>query len=347
MNYGKTTSAAMTSGTMTNAAMTNGSMGNRDQVTQWIGTHNWQDIDTAVDNENQLKVAARFLSPYPLPGATSALRGIINANKSPILSIQQSDMMPLIEIGVQFSLTNAQVNDEAQSQMGVTLTHRAGALEALAEDIVLFRGNDGLTDPVFQFVQTDGSDAGKGLVNSAPPDQVIQVFPVEVADDRTQNRYEENTFAAIADAFARLQKAHYGRCAVVLHTNVYADTYAALPTTLAVPAERIKGLVSEHFYVSSALLPFTGVVVAIDGDTMDLVIGQAPFTEFTQVNNSQWIFRLYERFGLRLKDPTAVVRLEFQKEKKPETGGESEEQSQGETKNAVGLANSSPVDAKR
>jgi len=225
---------------------------------------------------------------------------------------------------------------------------------------LLFQGETGLGDPVFQTqtVQTDGSDAGTGLVFAPlPTDQVIPVFPVEVADDPNKNRYEENTFAAVADAFARLHKTHYGRCAVVLHTNVYADTYAALPTTLAVPAERIKGLVSEHFYGSSplppftttpvnggqmlvsehfygssALPPFTGVVVAIDGDTMDLVTGQAPFTEFTQVNNSQWIFRLYERIGLRLKDPTAVVRLEFQKEKKPETGGESKEHSQGETK---------------
>ena len=285
MNYSNMTSAAMTSGTMTN-----GSMGNRDQVTQWQGTQNWDDIDKAVDDENQLKVAARFLPPCPLPGATSALRGIISGNNNAILSIQQSDMMPLIEIGVQFALTNAQMKDQAQSKMGITLTYRAGALLALAEDLVLFQGDTGLGDPVFQTqtVQTDGSDAGTGLVFAPlPKDQVIPVFPVKVADDPNQNRYEENTFAAVADAFARLHKTHYGRCAVVLHTNVYADTYAALPTTLAVPAERIKGLVSEHFYVSSALPPFTGVVVAIDGDTMDLVTGQAPFTEFTQVNNSQ------------------------------------------------------------
>jgi uncharacterized linocin/CFP29 family protein len=309
-----TTNATMTSGSMSNGNM---GMGNRDQVTQWQGTHNWDDIDKAVDDENQLKVAARFLPPCPLPGATSALRGIINGNNNAILSIQQSDMMPLIEIGVQFALTNAQMKDEAQSKMGGTLTHRAGSLLALAEDLVLFQGDTGLGDSVFQTVQTDGSDAGTGLVfASLPKDQVIPVFPTEVADDPSQNKYGENTFAAVADAFARLQKTHYGRCAVVLHTNVYADTYAALPTTLAVPAERIKGLVSEHFYVSSALPPFTGVVVAIDGDTMDLVTGQAPFTEFTQVNNSQWIFRLYERIGLRLKDPTAVVRLEFQLKKK-------------------------------
>ena len=81
------------------------------------------------------------------------------------------------------------------------------------------------------------------------------------------------------------------------------------------PAERIRGLVSDYYYVSSALPAFTGIVVAIDGDTMDVVTGQDPCTEFTQVNNSQWIFRLYERIGLRLKDPTAVIRLEFQKEK--------------------------------
>ncbi len=287
--------------------------GNRNQVTQWQGTHNWDEIDRAVDDENQLKVAARFLPPYPLPGATSAPHGIINPKTSPILSIQQSDTIPLIEMGVQFALTEAQVDDEANSHMGVTLAHRAGAFLDLAEDLVIFQGKDGLKDPVFQTVQTDGSDAGTGLVFAPPKEQVIPVFPVEVdPTDPNQNRYGENTFGAVALAFALLQKTHYGRCALVLHTNVYADTYAALPETLAVPAERIKGLVSDHFYVSSALPPFTGILVAIDGDTMDLVVGQAPLTTFTQVSNSQYLFRLYERIALRLKDPTAVVRLEFQ-----------------------------------
>jgi uncharacterized linocin/CFP29 family protein len=288
-------------------------LGNRNQITQWQGTQNWDEIDKAVDDENQLKVAARFLPPYPLPGATSAPRSVVNPKTSPILSIQQSDMIPLIEMGVQFALTEAQVDEEVNTHTGVTLAHRAGALLDLAEDLVIFQGNTGLTDPVFQIVQTDGSDAGTGLVFTPPADQVIPVFPVEVdPSDPTQNRYGENTFGAVARAFALLQKTHYGRCALVLHTNVYSDTYAALPETLAVPAERIKGLVSDHFYVSSALPPFTGILVAIDGDTMDLVVGQAPLTTFTQVSNSQYLFRLYERMALRVKDPTAVVRLEFQ-----------------------------------
>lgn len=295
--------------------------GNRNQVTQWQGTHNWDEIDKAVDDENQLKVAARFLPPYPLPGATSAPRSIVSPKTSPILSIPQSDTIPLIEMGVQFALTEAQVDDETNTHTGGTLAHRAGALLDLAEDLVIFQGNAGLEDPVFQIVQTDGSDAGTGLVNaSLPKDQVIPVFPVEVDSvDHNQNRYGENTFGAVAQAFALLQKTHYGRFVLVLHTNVYADTYAALPETLAVPAERLKGLVSDYFYVSSALPPFTGILVAIDGDTMDLAVGQAPITTFTQVSNSQYLFRLYERIALRLKDPTAVVRLEFQQKAKDTT----------------------------
>jgi uncharacterized linocin/CFP29 family protein len=302
--------------------------GNRNQVTQWQGTQNWDEIDRAVDDENQLKVAARFLPPYPLPGATSVPRSNINPRTSPILSIQQSDTIPLIEMGVQFALTEAQVDYEMNTHTAVTLAHRAGALLDLAEDLVIFQGNTGLGDPVFQIVQTDGSDAGTGLVFSPPEDQIIPVFPIEVDnEDPNRNRYGENTFGAVAQAFALLQKTHYGRCSLVLHTNVYADTYAALPETLAVPAERLKALVSDHFYVSSALPPFTGILVAIDGDTMDLVVGQAPITTFTQVSNSQYLFRLYERLALRLKDPTAVVRFEFQKQAKNTT--ESKEEPHG------------------
>jgi uncharacterized linocin/CFP29 family protein len=338
MNYPRMTSTAITTTGMTNAAIANGSMGNRNQVMQWQGTQNWDGIDKAVDDENQTKVAARFLPPYPLPGETTAQRSatkFINVNGSQILTIPQSDPLSMIEISVQFALTVPQVSDEAQSQLGVTLAHQAGSLLALAEDLVIFQGNTGLGDPVFQIVQTDGSDAGTGLVFVVPQNQAIPVFPVEVVNpaDPTQNRYGENTFAAIAEAFALLQRRHYGRCAVVLHTNVYADTYAALPDTLAYPAERIRGLVSEQYYVSSALPAFRGIVVAIDGDTMDLVIGQDPYTEFTQVSGSQWIFRLYERFALRVKDPTAVVRLEFQLDKQSPKVQQDQTQKKG---NAVG-----------
>src|SRR2546423_7854128 len=89
MNYGKMTSGTTANGAMTNSAMANGSMGNRDQLKDWAGTQNWDGIDAAVDCQKKLKVAAQFLAPYPLPGATSAPRSIIDPKTSPILSIKQ------------------------------------------------------------------------------------------------------------------------------------------------------------------------------------------------------------------------------------------------------------------
>jgi hypothetical protein len=51
---------------------------------------------------------------------------------------------------------------------------------------------------------------------------------------------------------------------------------------------------------------------------MDLVMAQPPKTEVLQQEKSgEWLFRVYERFALRLKDTTAVIRLNFLNEKKP------------------------------
>lgn len=90
------------------------------------------------------------------------------------------------------------------------------------------------------------------------------------------------------------------------------------------PADRIKGLVADRFY-STSTLPndFTGqratlntpqgLLVALDGNTMDLVMDMDPITEFMQVDcDGLYCFRVFERFALRLKDFKAVVRLEFQ-----------------------------------
>jgi uncharacterized linocin/CFP29 family protein len=319
MNYGKMTSATTANGAMTNSAMANGSMGNRDQLKDWAGTQNWDGIDAAVDCQNELKVARKFIDPHPLPGATSAPRSIIDPKTSPILTIKQSDPMPLIEIKVQFALTQAQVRDEVNAPMAATLANRAGTLLALAEDLLIFQGDKALDTPLFQTkaVDTDATPPFIGLVDAAPADQVIPVYPVEVDPaDLTKNRYGENTFAAVAQAYALLQKTHYGRCALVLHTNVYADTYSALPTTLAVPAERIIGLVPNQFHSSSALPPFTGILVAIDGETMDLVVGQGPFPDYQKLDNNLHFFLHSECFALRLKETTAVVRLDFQPKKK-------------------------------
>jgi hypothetical protein len=78
------------------------------------------------------------------------------------------------------------------------------------------------------------------------------------------------------------------------------------------PADRIRPLVTLGFYGTGTLAPSTGVLVSVGGNTMDLVAGVDPITEFLQLDpDGLYRFRIFERFIVRVKDRTGIVRLEF------------------------------------
>jgi Encapsulating protein for peroxidase len=216
----------------------------------------------------------------------------------------------------------------------VTLAINAANRLSRAEDLLIFQGDAGIANPLFQSQAVNIRNAKKADYKVAPPfpiagllpaepDQQIPVEPTEPSSDPLQNRYGENTFGAVAKGYSRLHNTHYGRQALVLPTSIYADTYAPLRTTLIMPADRIKGLVEDRFYGTSSLpdqfdadegrsTP-EGVLVALDGNTMDLVIGMDAITAFMQIDGEGlYRFRVFERFTLRLKDRKAVVELDFQ-----------------------------------
>jgi hypothetical protein len=152
-------------------------------------------------------------------------------------------------------------------------------------------------------------------------------------------KYVENTVGAIDTAYSLLQAAgHYGPYAAILYYYPYADSYAPLPTTLILPSDRIRPLMTEGYFGTGSLpgipnpvsppaagplptipnptFPPTqsmGLVVSTGGNSMDVVVGQDPVTAFSQLDpNGNYLFRVLTRFALRLKDPSAVIRLEFQ-----------------------------------
>jgi len=172
------------------------------------------------------------------------------------------------------------------------------------------------------------------LGNAAfPAAQVVTVNP-RVAN----GPYQDRTVAAIAQAFAILQgNGQYGPYALVLQTNPFADANSPLPTTLITPAEPIRHLMNAGFYGTGTLpsardpgvpaLPanilYTGFVVSLGGNTMDLVRGKMTANEDVIVRFEQkdvsgnYRFRVMQRFALRLKDITAVVQLQFSNQAVP------------------------------
>lgn len=305
----------------------------------------WDRIDRAVYNEAmRTQVASKFLPIHPVPPKTTTVPAdlvIVSSgpDKTKTLTVDEGATTRLIEIWIEFALTPQQMEHETgdPGELGhstaVTLATRAANILSQAGDILIFQGRDALTsnnlfkdDPITNssaLVRHRGEPADEGLLNELPKELLLDDQIIPVAPTSTNPlRYGEKTFEAVAEGYSRLQgKGHYGPYALVLHTVPYADAFAPLENTLIMPADRIKPLVTAGFY-GTGTLPvvtddtgasnFRGLLVSLGGNSMDLVVGMDATTSFMQQNvDGAYQFRVLERFALRLKDISAVIRFEF------------------------------------
>jgi hypothetical protein len=305
-----------------------------DKIQAWTADI-WNSIDKAVADEHKLTaIAAQFLTP-PVPDGTmdgTVAADTVHVDEFGVLSVDESETRSILEIAVELTVRQTQVAKEETMKTAEHLARAAANLIAKGEDLLIFRGLGALEDDLFKSkvlvlrqpkTKNPSSPVDSLLFSNK---QTIPVEPVEF-DSHGHPIFGDNTFAAVAQGYALLQKHHYGRQALVLPPTIYADTYASRATTLEIPAiiaDRIKGLIGPMFYGTSALPDFDftsslskqvakGVLAAIDGDTLDLVVQMIPTVEVvTQAaQSSDYVCSVYERFALRLKDPLAVVELDF------------------------------------
>ncbi len=267
----------------------------------------WHRIDEAVHEEAvRAEIASKFLPIRgPFPDALTVPADTIDAQS---MTIPEGLTTPLIELWVEFALTAQQADGEERLATAVTLATRAANLLSRAEDLLIFQGDDGMKNELFKTVHQRAGPAGTGLLKAAGK-QVVDVTPT----DHKPRRYGEQTFEGVVRAYSLLQKiGHYGPYALVLHSDIYADTYAPLANTLIMPADRIKPLVSGNYFGTGTLPESTGLLVSLGGSPIDIVLGIDPTTAFQQLDNDGVLhFRVFERYALRIKDPTAIVRLTF------------------------------------
>jgi len=275
----------------------------------------WDRINQAIHDETKrAKVAARFLPLYmSMPHAFIVPADVTNTNQQP-LTVDETKTTEIVEILVEIALTPQQYQREPDLMTAVTLATRAANLLSQGEDLLINQGEQGLQNDLFRNnkVSKQSGNPGSGLVGSLAPEQIVPVRPTAIVEGKP--KWGENTLAAVAEGYSRLQnEGHYGPYALMLHTDPYADTYAPLPTTLITPAEPIKALVTAGFYGTGTLPPNTGILVSLGGDTMDLVMAVDTKIEFDQNDNrGRYLFRVYERFAFRLKVSNAVIKLDFQ-----------------------------------
>jgi uncharacterized linocin/CFP29 family protein len=278
----------------------------REQV-EWNDTV-WNTLDAAVHDEFHRSAVALKFVPFhgQLDNAMTVPADVIDLDT---MTVDEAGVSALVELGIDFGLTRQQTASEEQNETGVTLATRSANMLAMAEDLAIFMGDGAFKDPLFKRVRKRSGNAGTGLLASA-----TDTVTVKAVAAGPPKRYGEATFAAVADAYARLQKrGHYGPYALALTTEIYADTFAPLASTLVMPADRIRALVELGLFGTGALPDSTGVMVSVGGNSMDLVVGIEPTTEFLQQDpDGFYRFRVFERFALRVKDRSAIVALKFE-----------------------------------
>jgi uncharacterized linocin/CFP29 family protein len=132
---------------------------------------------------------------------------------------------------------------------------------------------------------------------------------------QAMNRLEENGFVA--------------PYACVFGRRPYEAAHEPVPQSVTYPRDRIEPLIGRELLHSSGLdvvpQPFQqshwpnsrqwqsrGVLLSLAGEAVDLAVAAEATPEFRQVDvDGRYVFSVFERFTLRIKDPTAIVPLRF------------------------------------
>lgn len=291
----------------------------RNEVEPWRQTNVWDQIDQAVHDEVvRVRVAAKVLLPRPLPNAA-------NVHSDPVIppaggvGITIGDgTQPFLEISQEFALTSNQVDNEVELGKAVILATMAAKDVALAEELVVFQGTGVLPPPVGVAVAAlppgvnvqRGASARTGLLGAI----TLAPRPVNRPRGRPAGVYAEQSFAEVAAGISDLIAAGQpGPYALFLAPPIFADTFRPLAGTLAAAGDRIKNLVPGGFYPSMGLLPNTGLLVSLGGEPTSLVVSQDAATGFTQQDpgTGMYRFRVSERIQFVVRDPRALLRLDF------------------------------------
>ena len=278
----------------------------------------WARVNQAVQEEaSRARVAATFLCLYgPLPPDTDFVRAEIIPDDPP-LRIQDRQTIQLATLQVKVPVRTAQLADpEMRSVLAVF--RRAANVLARLEDAVVFRGLCANTLPPTQFRPPPGSiglqgiwevrggEAWDGLL-AASGSSTIPVDPtVNLGDELVK---------AVSAAIAQLESdGHFGPFAVVLDQKFFVGVQTP-DKSLVLPQDRIIPFLGGGPLLRSSTLPEnSGVVVALGGAPVELVVAKDMSLQFLQVTKEpRFLFRVREKIALRIKEAKAIATLVYSK----------------------------------
>jgi uncharacterized linocin/CFP29 family protein len=271
---------------------------------------------TVADEAQKARVAAQFLPLYgPLDPTLVAVPNLRLGYGTPERQRIEVDTNPGTFLTTISVLVQLRTSDVADPELASALVgfRRAANVIARIEDALVFNGQAGpdqnpsglgTLQPIYTLT---GGAQEDGLVTnntSPPPSRVDAPIPDPVNGG--------NLVAAISTAIGRLEAAgQQGPYACVLSQDLF--TVAHTPNdNLVLPRDRILPFLGNGPLLRSSTITAanTGVLVALGGEPVEMVVGSDISVTFLQVTTEpRTVFRVSEKVALRVKDWNAVALL--------------------------------------
>jgi uncharacterized linocin/CFP29 family protein len=276
----------------------------------------WARVNQAIQEEAQrARVAATFLPLYgPLPADTDFVRSLNVVRDGKRLAIKDKDTIELSTLQLQVELRRAQLADPELGSV-LSVFRRAANILARFEDAFIFNGRKhGDPPPPVEGAPgmgeeiCDGKDKDfDGLVTFSK--EVDPIIPIANGGDAL--------VVAVTKAITLLESnGYFGPFSVVLGQQLFLT--AQQPSTgrpQVSPQDQILPFLNGGSVLRcSAIAPHSGIVVALGGEPVELVVATDMAMQFLQVTEKpSYVFRVYEKLALRIKnkdkDKPAIAKL--------------------------------------
>jgi uncharacterized linocin/CFP29 family protein len=276
----------------------------------------WNRIRRVIAEEARAaRVAGNFLPRYgPLDSDAAFVPQeiLIDAGGSgagdpvPGFTVDDTSTLKLSTLQVKVFLRNAQVADPDLTSALIAFRRGANVLARL-EDEIIFNGQPGPDEPRNPALwEVRGGQKTAGLFDRSGVAARAKSSSVRVVG--------EKLVGEVSRAIGALERRfHLGPFACALD-HIYFQAVQTPNRSLVLPQDRIVPLLGGGPLVRSSVLPdATGVVVALGGAPIDLVVATDISIDFLQVTADAWfVFRIYEKMVLRINQPDAVEPIEVQ-----------------------------------
>ena len=279
------------------------------------------EIANAIAAYNAATAAADIAAAVAAQQRIANAQGIAGSRR---IRIDDKSTIQLATLQVMVPVRGAQMVDPEMTSV-LALFRRAANVLARLEDAVVFRGL--VQDPSFpgrvtppiavgpappqRVWEITGGQVLDGLWNNAAPfpQQWIQVGPVPIPQRGGA------LVRAVSEAVSRLEaNGHFGPFVAVLGQGLFLIAQTPDPGSLVLPQDRIVPFLGGGSLLRSstldAFLGFSGVVAALGGAPVELVVATDLCTQFLQLSPEPvFIFRVCEKMTVRIKEPEAIMQL--------------------------------------